>query len=78
MGLISDSSYLGIDLGGTKVAAGRVFQNTIQKQSEIKIKASSDTYMDAVQQISELIASLKRNSTMGIGIGVPGLVDREK
>ncbi|RLD68482.1 MAG: ROK family protein [Bacteroidetes bacterium] len=71
-------SVLGIDLGGTKVAAGKIIHGVLQKQMEMKINASSEDYMDTVLLISELIGSLRDESTEGIGIGVPGLVDREK
>ena len=71
-------SFIGIDLGGTKVAAGRIAQGALQEQLELKVNASSEDYMESVLLISELIESLMDESTRGIGIGVPGLVDRDK
>lgn len=71
------NSFIGIDLGGTTVAAGKITHGIIQSLREEKINASSEDYMDTVQLISELIVSLKDKSISGIGIGVPGLVDRE-
>jgi glucokinase len=78
MGSLANTSYIGIDLGGTKVAAGRIIDGNLQEKMEVKINASSEDFMDTVQLIAELITSLKDEFVEGIGIGVPGLVDREK
>lgn len=78
MGTAGSHSTIGIDLGGTKVAAGKITCGILQSQKEQKINASSEDFMDTVLLISGLIASLKEESTSGIGIGVPGLVDRER
>ena len=78
MGTAGSNSFIGIDLGGTKVAGGTIAHGILQSQLEEKIKTSSEDYMDTVLLISKLIGSLKEESTRGIGIGVPGLVDRER
>jgi glucokinase len=78
MGNTRSHSFIGIDLGGTKVAAGIVSHGILQSKLETKIKALSEDYMDTVLLIAGLIESLKEESTRGIGIGVPGLVDQER
>ncbi|MCD4711078.1 MAG: ROK family protein [Bacteroidales bacterium] len=70
-------SLIGLDLGGTKVAAGKVTGGTLSKQITEKLDQSSEDPMDAVGIIIKLIRQLMDDRVAGIGIGVPGLVDRE-
>ncbi len=69
-------SLIGVDLGGTKVAAGKVSGNRLVEQVTEKLDQSSEDPMDAVAMIVGLIRNLMDESVAGIGIGVPGLVDR--
>lgn len=69
-------SLIGVDLGGTKVAAGKVSENGLTEQLTEKLDQSSQDPMDAVDMIISLIRNLMDESVAGIGIGVPGLVDR--
>lgn len=69
-------SLIGVDLGGTKVAAGKVNESKLTKQLTEKLDQSSQDPMDAVDMIISLIKNLMDESVIGIGIGVPGLVDR--
>jgi len=69
-------SLIGVDLGGTKVAAGKVTGNLLSEQLSEKLNQSSDDPMDAVRIIIKLIHKLMDVQVKAIGIGVPGLVDR--
>jgi glucokinase len=69
-------SLIGVDLGGTKVAAGKVSGNTLLEQLSEKLDQSSQDPMDAVALMMKLIGRLMDKQVGGIGIGVPGLVDR--
>jgi len=69
-------SLIGVDLGGTKVAAGKVTGNLLSDQFTEKLDQSSEDPMDAVRIIIKLIHKLMDDQVLGIGIGVPGLVDR--
>lgn len=69
-------SLIGVDLGGTKVAAGKVSGSRLTDQITEKLDQSSEDPMDAVQIIIKLIHKLMDEHVIGIGIGVPGLVDR--
>ena len=71
-----NKSLIGVDLGGTKVAAGKVSGSTLRKQLTEKLDQSSQDPMDAVALMVSLIRKLMDESVAGIGIGVPGLVDR--
>ena len=71
-----EDSLIGVDLGGTKVAAGKVHGGEIAKQRTEKLDPSSEDPMDAVGIIIRLIRQLMDREVRGIGVGVPGLVDR--
>lgn len=68
---------IGVDIGGTKISAGLIHQGKIIKQS------TSPTPFDRPQLevVSAVIQSIEEifdPASEGIGIGVPGLVDREE
>jgi glucokinase len=71
------NSVIGVDFDGVKVRVGRVKNNEIVKfhSDDISFKESED-YI-----INEIVTSIKKQftrDTVGIGIGVPSLVDIEK
>lgn len=77
--LLMVRTVLGIDLGGTKIAAGRYDVQTWQCEAE----ASASTHKKkgfpyVLQTISGLVKRLRTPQTTSIGIGVPGLVTRPK
>ena len=71
-------SLIGVDLGGTKVAAGKINGGSLVQQGSAKIDQDSEDPMDAVRLMEELIAELMDPQVKGIGVGVPGLVNREQ
>ncbi len=74
---MKQSSILGVDLGGTNIRVGKVFDyNIVDSYSQL---ISSDGSEQKI--ISEVIESIKKlvdENIVGIGIGVPSLVDVEK
>jgi glucokinase len=74
---LNDHSLIGVDLGGTKVAAGKVTGGTVIEQITEKLDQESEDPMDAVWIMIKLIRQLMDRQVTAIGVGVPGLVDRE-
>lgn len=71
-----NSALIGIDLGATKVAAGKISAGILGKVYREKIDQSSEDPMEVVQQMMDLVREMRDEEVSGIGIGVPGLVDR--
>ncbi|MDF1574904.1 MAG: ROK family protein [Bacteroidales bacterium] len=71
-------SIIGVDLGGTKVAAGKITGGILNQQISAKINQDSEDPMDAVRLMMKLIAQLMDSQVQGIGVGVPGLVNRDR
>jgi glucokinase len=70
-------SLIGVDLGGTKVAAGKISGGKLVQEVSAKIDQESEDPMDAVRLMGDLIARLMDKQVQGIGVGVPGLVNRD-
>lgn len=75
---MKDVTVIGVDLGGTKVQAGRVEGEKILEKSHINISADSENADKIVEEIFEAILRVMNNKVEAIGIGVPSLVDVEK
>ena len=78
MVLTESGALIGIDLGGTKVAAGRIDGETLGEVIYKLIPAKSDDPGDIIDVLVEVIDRLFDEHVLGIGIGIPGLVDREE
>ncbi len=67
-------TIIGVDLGGTKVSAGRVEGSRVVRSvtSEISAEESEARVLD---QVVEAIKKIFIPSVSGIGVGVPSLVD---
>lgn len=72
-----NQSLIGVDLGGTKVAVGKITGGILKQQVGAKINQDSEDPMDAVRLMVDLIGELIDDQVKGIGVGVPGLVNRE-
>ena len=69
-------SYLGIDLGGTKVRAVKIVDQSCKSYADSLIpKKGSEK--EIVEIIKKLISKLIDKSVVGIGIGVPSVVDEK-
>lgn len=68
---------IGVDLGGTNVRVGKVQDNEIETLAATAI--SSEESEDVVmQEISDTINKVFDEDVIGIGVGVPSVVDVEK
>jgi len=77
MTVLADSGALiGVDLGGTKVAASRIDGGETGASAHRLIPADSNDQDDIIKVIVEVIESLFDSDVLGIGIGIPGLIDR--
>lgn len=74
---------IGLDIGGTKVAAGIILESgELVGRAEVKSDPSSREAMLAqvIKAVEQVLheASLSINDVAGIGVGIPGKVDRER
>jgi len=70
-------NVIGVDLGATKVYAGRIVGDAVTKSSTLLVSASGTEQ----QVIDEVIASVRdvwSPNSLAIGIGVPSVVDSER
>ena len=68
-------STIGIDVGGTKVLGVRIDDaGSIEQELRVATPTTSD---DLVSAMIDLARRLRADDTVGIGAGVPGLVDRD-
>jgi glucokinase len=70
-------AWLGADLGGTKVYGVRLGDDH-QVEAEAKVKTPPGGPLPVVVAIKALADQLGLGGVDGIGVGVPGLVDRER
>ena len=73
---------IGIDIGGTKIAAGIVYENGQMEHVKV-IRSDSESregmFESLIQVVDQVIeAANLTDSEVSFGIGVPGLVDSEK
>lgn len=75
--MISNKTVIGVDLGGTKVAAACVRNGDILRMDSRKINAQGTA--DAVlQDMMSTIRAVWADDVAAIGVGVPSIVDIEK
>ena len=74
---MANKTIIGVDLGGTKVSIGKVEEKQIVKHASTNIT----TQGEQDQILSEITSSIEDvfdQSVVGIGIGVPSVIDVEK
>lgn len=69
--------YIGIDLGGTKVAAGKLVDGVLKQELRKKINQNATDPQETVELMKDLVKELISPEVTAMGIGVPGLVDRQ-
>jgi glucokinase len=74
---MSEPAVIGVDLGGTNVRAGKVVGQEI-KGHRARAISGRGTEATVLQEISETIGAVFDKEVVGIGIGVPSLVDVDK
>lgn len=72
------STFIGIDLGGTHIRAGRVANDIIEMQNQMRTPKNPQDEWETVDAIKEVIRTVINEQVEAIGIGVPSLVDRDK
>lgn len=74
---MGNQAVIGVDLGGTNVRVGKVQDNEIKMLAAavISSKKAEDVVM---QEISDTIDKVFAGDVIGIGVGVPSVVDVEK
>ncbi len=75
--MFMENAVIGISLGGKTLMAGKVKNGRIEKSITRKInnKAPED---EILAEVLKIINEVKDDEVVGLGIGVPGLVDTEK
>ena len=74
---MSKDSFIGIDIGGTKISAVRVQNNEIVSRSKNDTGADRSAE-EIVLSIADTIREIFTDDVKAIGIGVPGILDVEK
>ncbi|PGY09914.1 ROK family protein [Bacillus sp. AFS031507] len=72
---------IGIDIGGTKIAAGVISETgELLQRSEVKSDPSDreNMFKQVVTAVKQVLEGTSVSEIEGIGVGVPGKVDREK
>lgn len=67
---------IGVDLGGTKLAAGLIRQGNLEKTAHLPVHARTEDPQDIIDLIYSIIDDLSDQKVAGIGVGVPGPVDK--
>jgi len=69
---------VGVDIGGTKIAAGIVDEDGVIIRSE-RIATPKESAMNVLTHVAELVRSVIGSSAVdGIGVGVPGGIARDR
>jgi glucokinase len=71
------NKILGVDIGGTKIHMGEVSNGKVLRDLKFSTSASAPKEQ-ILQEVIDGISQLMTPETLGIGIGVPGLVDEER
>jgi len=74
---MSQSSLIGVDIGGTKISAGLVQNGEVKTSSQQETPAKEDIN-SITAAILNTIQELKTTDLQAVGVGVPGLVDAAK
>lgn len=72
------TSFIGVDLGGTNMRAGRISDNRLIEQASRPTPKDAKKCEDTLEILLEAIRSVWNEDVKGIGIGVPSVVDRKK
>jgi len=71
-------AYIGVDLGGTNIRAGRIMDDVIEVQNQVRTPKDAKDEWETVEAIKEVILTVMNEHVEAIGIGVPSVVDRAK
>ena len=71
-------AYIGVDLGGTSIRAGRIVNKVIEVQNRVRTPKDAKDERETIEAIKEVIQAVMNEHVQAIGIGVPSVVDRVK
>lgn len=71
-------SYIGVDLGGTNMRAGRVIGGVLVEHKSMPTPKQAESCQETLDALVEVIQSVWNGSVKAIGIGVPSVVDRAR
>ena len=71
-------TYIGVDLGGTNIRAGRIQGNTLVVQGSSPTPKEAPDQETTLNALIEVIRSVWDETVIAIGIGVPSVVDRKE
>jgi len=73
---MSIKKYIGVDIGGTSIAAARISEDELIEKHEVPTGA--DRQADQIlESLFSAIAPVLTDEVIGIGIGMPGFMDTE-
>jgi glucokinase len=75
--MMTENNIIGVDLGGTSIRAGKVWNHEILEIIKAPTNAEG-TMEDVLETVFSVIDKSFDNNTQSIGIGVPSVVDVEK
>jgi glucokinase len=77
----TDGLLIGVDIGGTKIAAGLVDSangDVIYSVKAVTPKDGNESILDSMGGLIEQLLNEAPDRVTGIGVGIPGFVDRDK
>ena len=78
MSVEKKNAYIGVDLGGTNMRAGRIAGDRLVAQGNAPTPQDAADCGETLEALIEVIRSVWDEGVVAIGIGVPSVVDREK
>lgn len=73
---MSDTSVIGVDMGGTKIMAARIEGERIS-DTQRRLVTQNGTEKEVIEDVITTIKDVLNSDVAGIGIGVPSVVDVE-
>lgn len=77
MSVEQKSAFVGVDLGGTNMRAGRIVGDTLETQYSAPTPKGAKDQEETMEALIGVIRSVWNEDVKAIGIGVPGVVDRK-
>ncbi len=74
---MNNQTVIGVDIGGTKIAAARIKGNDIE-EAEKRLVPAQGTEQEVIQEVLAAIEAVFDSTVAGVGVGVPSIVDVEK
>lgn len=72
------NAYIGVDLGGTNMRAGRIEGGVLVTQFSAPTPRNAKGQEDTLLALIEVIRTVWEDNVVAIGVGVPSVVDRER